>query len=175
LDLHIGLRLVLRKHQLAILHRNLATRVAVHLYTTHLASEIIFHVITDNLVVRIGYGTATRFGGGVGTAGLHFPLHLITGVTTANRPCNRRNLLAVTSTYLITKQTTDYRTNCGSGYAMLILHWLLASYRDVLAHLTRRFDRFLNWLNRQNLGKFRPAINQTISSESAASRGNNHS
>jgi len=175
LDLHIGLRLLLRKHQLAILHGNLATRVAVHLYTTHLASEIIFHVIADNLVVRVGYGTATRFSGGVGTTGLHIPLHLITGVTTANRTRDRRNLLAVTSTYLITKQATDYRTDSSSGYAMLILHWLLASNRDVLTHFTRRSDRFLDWLDRQNLGKFRPAINQTVSSESAASRGNNHS
>jgi hypothetical protein len=162
-----------RQYQLTILDRNATARITGHAHLPFLAIKQVLDVIADQLLADIGNGIATCFGGGVGVTSLHILLHLVTGVATTDSTGNRGNLLARTTTDLITQQATHYRTYGRTGDLMLVLHRLLTGHRHVLADLPRRLDGFIDRLDRQHLGILR-ATHQTVCGNSAT-RGYTHS
>ncbi|RWW59771.1 hypothetical protein BHE74_00033278, partial [Ensete ventricosum] len=164
----VELLLVLAEDQTTFfVHRDLATRIAIHTHAAFLAVQAVTHVITDHLVADVIDGVTACLRSGIGIAVLHTFLNLITRVTTTDRTRYSGELLAITATDLVAQQATGQCTDHGADDLMLILHRLLPGYGDVLADLARGFDLGFNRLHRQHLRILRAAFNQAVGGNSA--------
>ncbi len=112
----------LTQYQLTVLvDRNLATRITLHTNLTHFLVQLVFDVVAHNLVAHIVDRCAAVLRSGVGVTLLHAFLNLVTGITTAERACDRCDFLAITTTNLIAEQTTGNRANNATDDLMLVL------------------------------------------------------
>ena len=127
-----------------------------------LVANLVLDVITDHLFTGIGHRAATGFGGGVGVVGLHVALHLIAGVTACGSAGHGGDLLAGTTTNLVTEQAAGQGTHQGAGDLVLILHRLLLGHRHVFAHLPRGLDGLLDRLHRQDLRILGRAVDDAV-------------
>src|SRR5450830_1561874 len=161
------LTLVLTQDQATVLvHRDLVARVTIHPDLAFLATQLITHVVADHLVADIIDRVAAFLGRGVGVTLLHALLHLVAGVTAADRTDHGGQGLAATAADQATEQTTADRTQRGTGQSMLILDRLLPGHRDVFTDLARGLDLGLDRLYRQYLRILRAAFYQAIGGNS---------
>ncbi|MNH32636.1 hypothetical protein D3C79_930930 [compost metagenome] len=86
---------------------------------------------------------------------LHCPLHLITGITAAQRANHCRNVTTATAAELVANHATGYRTQHGTGNAVFILHGRTVSDGHIAAFLTWGFDGFFDRRGSEHLRKLR--------------------
>src|SRR3546814_357464 len=106
------------------------------------------HVVTHHFVAGFGDGLARAFDARLGArVGLLLVfLNLAPGVGTTGGASHRGYGLAGATTDLVAKQTTDHRTNGGTGDLVRVLRLHLILHHLVLAHFARTGTRFSDGL-----------------------------
>ena len=140
----------------------------IHLHLAHLVTDGIGHVVTHDLVADVVDRIAARLRGGVGVTLLHAFLHLVAGIAATDRTGHGGNLLAGTTTNLVTQQATGDGTDHRTGDLVLILDRRLARHGDILADLARRLYLLLDRLHVGDLGVFRPFVHQAVGRHSTS-------
>ena len=160
----------LTQNQLTVLvDRNLIAWITLHTDLTHFLIQLVLHVVAYNLVAHVVDCCATVLRRGVSVTLLHAFLNLVTGITTTDRTCNGCDLLAVTTTDLITQLTAGYSTDDATHDLVLVLDRRLTGNGYVLANFAGSFDLLIDRLYSQYVSILRTTLDQAIGGNGTAS------